>query len=227
MPQGKVTSGVFAESKIFPGTRRDYSVYVPAQYSADKPAKLMVFMDGNGYSKKDGAFRIPVVFDNLIHQKTMPVTIAVFVNQEPSPQLSQGRKTVAIVRMSMTLWAIATHVFLSMNFCPWLSRAERFTRSETSRGVRDFVRGICAFTLAWEKPDQFGKVLSHIGSFTNIRAVGLIPASFAKPTASPNRLRFICKTARMISTICLAIGLWPMPTLPQPCAFAGYDHKLS
>ena len=76
VPQGKVTAGVFSESSIFPGTRRDYSVYVPAQYSADKPAALMVFMDGSGYSKADGAFRVPVVFDNLIHQQAMPVTIA-------------------------------------------------------------------------------------------------------------------------------------------------------
>src|SRR5262245_66509692 len=79
VPQGKVTSGVFAESSIFPGTRRDYSVYVPAQYTGDKPASLMVFMDGGGYAKKDGAFRVPVVFGNLIHQKALPVTIGVFV----------------------------------------------------------------------------------------------------------------------------------------------------
>ena len=66
VPQGKVTAGVFTDSKIFPGTRRDYSVYVPAQYKADEPACLMVFMDGPGYANTDGAqFRVPVVFDNL------------------------------------------------------------------------------------------------------------------------------------------------------------------
>ena len=68
VPQGKITSGVFSDSRIFPGTRRDYSVYVPAQYQEDQPANLMVFMDGSGYAKPDGAFRVPVVFDNLIHQ---------------------------------------------------------------------------------------------------------------------------------------------------------------
>src|SRR5580693_691509 len=75
VPQGKITKGVFTDSQIFPGTRRDYSVYVPAQYQADKSASLMVFMDGSGYAKVDGAFRVPVVFDNLIHQQAMPVTI--------------------------------------------------------------------------------------------------------------------------------------------------------
>ena len=80
VPQGTVTSGQFSDSQVFPGTQRDYSVYVPAQYKADKPASLMVFMDGRGYANPKGAFRVPVVFDNLIHKKAMPVTIAVFVN---------------------------------------------------------------------------------------------------------------------------------------------------
>ena len=80
VPQGKVTSGQFNDSRLFPGTRRDYSVYVPAQYKADEPAALMVFMDGSGYSNPKSSFRVPIVFDNLIHQTVMPVTIAVFVN---------------------------------------------------------------------------------------------------------------------------------------------------
>ena len=75
VPQGKITSGVFAESRVFPGTRRDYKVYVPAQYSPDTPVSLMVFQDGAGYAKLDGAYRVPVVLDNLIHQKVLPVTI--------------------------------------------------------------------------------------------------------------------------------------------------------
>src|SRR5262245_17128905 len=77
VPEGKVTAGQFSESKVFPGTVRQYSVYVPAQYKAEEPANLMVFMDGSGYAGKDGPFRVPVVFDNLIHQKAMPVTIAI------------------------------------------------------------------------------------------------------------------------------------------------------
>lgn len=80
VPTGKITKGEWNESSIYPGTKRSYSVYVPAQYDPSQPAKLMVFMDGTGYSQPDGAFRAPIVFDNLIHQKQMPVTVAVFVN---------------------------------------------------------------------------------------------------------------------------------------------------
>src|SRR6476659_10934922 len=66
VPQGKITSGEFAESRIFPGTKRQYSVYVPAQYKEDRSANLMVFMDGSGYARENGDFRVPIVFDNLI-----------------------------------------------------------------------------------------------------------------------------------------------------------------
>ncbi len=90
VPQGKLSSGQFQDSRIFPGTVRDYSVYVPAQYKPDKPAALMVFMDGAGYANPKGAFRVPTVFDNLIHQGAMPVTIAVFVNPGTVPATIPG-----------------------------------------------------------------------------------------------------------------------------------------
>jgi len=78
VPRGAVTQHRF-ESKVFAETKRDYWVYVPAQYDPKKPAALMVFQDGQNYVKEDGGFRVPVVFDNLIHQGAMPVTIAVLI----------------------------------------------------------------------------------------------------------------------------------------------------
>jgi acetyl esterase/lipase len=70
VPQGKVTQmPAWTNSKIYPGTTRDWWIYVPAQYSKDKPAAVMVFCDGGGFVKADGQFRVPVVFDNLIAAK--------------------------------------------------------------------------------------------------------------------------------------------------------------
>ena len=80
VPQGKITTHVWKDSKVFPGTIRRYYVYVPAQYDASKPAALMVFQDGHAYINEDGNFRVPIVFDNLIHKGDMPVTIGVFVD---------------------------------------------------------------------------------------------------------------------------------------------------
>src|SRR5476651_2014613 len=85
VPEGKVTEYDWNNSKVFPGTERKYWVYVPAQYDAKTPAAVMVFQDGGGYVKRDGGWRVPVVFDNLIAKKEMPVTIGIFVNPGEFP----------------------------------------------------------------------------------------------------------------------------------------------
>ncbi|MEP6788381.1 MAG: alpha/beta hydrolase-fold protein, partial [Acidobacteriota bacterium] len=72
VPKGETLKFVFDHSKIFPGTTREYWIYVPAQYLADKPACVYVNQDGIKYAA-------PTVFDNLINKKEMPVTIGVFV----------------------------------------------------------------------------------------------------------------------------------------------------
>src|ERR1022692_2947972 len=75
--QGKVTKYTWAVSRIFPGTTRDYWVYVPAQYDAAKPACVTIFQDGAGFISDTDAWRAPIVFDNLIAQRAMPVTIGI------------------------------------------------------------------------------------------------------------------------------------------------------
>src|SRR3954467_3721865 len=42
VPHGEVRQATFTTSKVFPGTTRDYFVYVPKQYDPAKPACLMV-----------------------------------------------------------------------------------------------------------------------------------------------------------------------------------------
>src|SRR5438309_2059341 len=71
-PKGEVAKYTFENSKVFPGTVRDYWVYVPKQYDLEKPACLYVNQDGVQYNA-------PAVFDALIDKKEMPVTIGVFV----------------------------------------------------------------------------------------------------------------------------------------------------
>ena len=81
VPRGEVTKYSFTNSAVYPGTVRDYWIYVPRQYDAARPAALMVFQDGGGYQSTNGQYRATVVFDNLIAKKEMPVTIGVFINQ--------------------------------------------------------------------------------------------------------------------------------------------------
>ena len=49
VPSGKVTQAKFADSTVYPGTDRDYWIYVPAQYKPGQAASLMVFQDGKAY----------------------------------------------------------------------------------------------------------------------------------------------------------------------------------
>ena len=70
----------WTNSAIFPGTFREWWIYVPKQYDGSTAANLMVFQDGASYANTNGQYRVPVVFDNLIAKKEMPVTIGVFIN---------------------------------------------------------------------------------------------------------------------------------------------------
>src|SRR2546427_4185551 len=80
VPHGRIERFQFSNSTVFPGTVRDGGVYIPAQYDPAKPSALMVFQDGIGYMSTNGSWRVPLVFDNLIAAKEMPVTIAIFLN---------------------------------------------------------------------------------------------------------------------------------------------------
>ena len=73
VPQGQLVRGVFEQSKIFPGTTRDYTIYIPTQLDRTKPAPSMTLQDGGGYNAA-------TVFDNLIAKKEIPALIGIFVN---------------------------------------------------------------------------------------------------------------------------------------------------
>src|SRR5437868_6908776 len=90
VPRGKVTKHSW-KSTVFEGTERDYWVYVPAQYHPKEPACVMVFQDGGAYVNEKGEFRVPIVFDNLIHKKEMPVTVGIFINPGTFSEGSNAR----------------------------------------------------------------------------------------------------------------------------------------
>src|SRR5262245_51432501 len=78
--QGRVIGPLEWKGTVFRGTIRQYWIYVPAQYDAARAAAVMVFQDGHKYVNVEQEYRVPIVFDNLIHKREMPVTIAVLVN---------------------------------------------------------------------------------------------------------------------------------------------------
>jgi enterochelin esterase-like enzyme len=193
VPQGKVTQLKMTDSKIFPGTVRDWWVYVPAQYDGTKPACLMVFQDGGGYVNEKGGSRVPIVFDNLIHKKQMPLTIGVFINpgtfppkegETPPPQPAQGNRRNAPAGRSNRSFEYDTLSdayarFLIEEILPEVSKTYKISDKPEDRAIcGSSSGGICAFTVAWERPDAFRNVVSFIGSFTSI---AYRPAKDAKP----------------------------------------------
>lgn len=181
VPQGVVTKYAW-ESKIYPNTKRDYYVYVPAQYDASKPAALMVFQDGHAYVKEDGDFRVPIVFDNLIYRGEMPVTIGLFVNPGywgdlPPENPFRGQNRSSEYDEVTDLYAS----FIINELLPELKKNYNISDDPKMHAICGLSSGgICAFTAAWFRPDFFHKVLSQIGSFTDIRGGHIYPALIRK-----------------------------------------------
>ncbi|MFO0795850.1 MAG: alpha/beta hydrolase-fold protein [Gemmataceae bacterium] len=227
VPQGKVTAGTFADSKAYPGTTRDFSVYVPAQYKADEPAALMVFMDGGGYANPKGGFRVPVVFDNLIHKKAMPVTIAVFVNPGTVPATMPGAAGRSNRSFEYDSLGDRYPTFLVDEFLPVALKGLNVTKDPARRAACGISSsGICAFTVAWERPDQFGLVMSHIGSFTNIRGGWAYPGLVRKTKANPKPIKVYLQDGK--DDLNNLHGNWPLGNqdLATALQFAGYTYKL-
>jgi len=191
VPKGTLVQGKWISEKNYPGTERDYWVYTPAQYDGTKPACLMVFQDGAGYAKVDGGFRVPVVFDNLIHKKEMPVTIGVFLNPGNIPPAQPGQKGRSNRSFEYDSLGDQYARFLIDEVLPGLTERHnlKLTADPEGRGTCGISSGgIAAFTVAWERPDQFRKVICHIGSFTNIRGGHVYPSLIRKTERKPIRV---------------------------------------
>jgi len=152
---------------------------VPAQYepAGKEAAAVMVFQDGHTYVDEKGQFRVPVVFDNLIAAKEMPVTIGIFVNpgwfaeKLDAPQGWKAPEGIGSNR-SVEYDSLGGDYakFLETEILAEVGKTLRLTADPEQRAICGLSSGgICAFTVAWERPDLFRKVLSQVGSFTNIR----------------------------------------------------------
>lgn len=189
VPRGTVTKYSWNHSKIFPGTERDYWVYVPSQYKPEQPAALMVFQDGGGYMNDTGAWRAHIVMDNLIARGEMPVTIGVFIN--PGVMPARSAEAMARFNRSYEYDSIGDRYsqFLLTEILPEVAKSYNITTDPNLRGIGGSSSGaICAFTVAWLHPESFRRVLSTIGSFTNLRGGNIYPSWIRKTEPKPLRV---------------------------------------
>jgi enterochelin esterase-like enzyme/quercetin dioxygenase-like cupin family protein len=182
IPKGNVTKHTW-ESSIYPNTVREYYVYVPAQYDPSIPAGLMVFQDGHTYVKEDGEFRVPIVFDNLIAQGKIPVTIGVFINPGHDKGAPPAENPFRVTNRSIEYDEVSGTYgrFLIDEIIPQLKRQYNISDDPKMRAICGLSSGgICAFSAAWFHPDHFHRVMSHIGSFTDIRGGHHYPSMIRK-----------------------------------------------
>ena len=228
VPRGTVTQHQWLESQVFPGTKRHYSIYVPKQYDGSKPAALMVFQDGHAFQGETGDFRLPVVFDNLIAKGDMPVTIAVMVDPGYKSELPESRgwrprpENRSFEYDSMTP---DYSKFLIDELLPEIDKDYRITKNPELRAIcGNSSGGICAFTVAWHRPDSFRKVLSHIGSFVDLRGGHNYPPMIRKTEKKPIRV-FLQDGENDLDN---PFGNWPLANqqMAKALAFRDYDYKL-
>ncbi len=225
VPAGEVKNFTFAESKVFPGTTREWSLYVPRQYAQEKPACLMVFFDGPWYAKADGDIRATVVMDNLIAKKDMPVTIGLFIAPGVFKGVDGG-KDRSNRSFEYDSLGDANARFLIEEMLPLVAaQGVKITDDPAGRAVCGLSSsGIAAFTVAWEKPEHFRKVVSWIGSFTNIRG-GYVYPPLLRKTKPVKPLRIFLQAGS--ADLDNLHGNWPLANQDMAAAlkFAGYDYK--
>ena len=225
VPEGKIEKHEW-KSEIFPGTVRDYWIYVPAQYDGSAPAAVMVFQDGDSMRStgRETPWLTPIVLDNLIHKGEMPVTIGVFVNWGRLPAFEKGQGDR--INRSFEYDALGDRYarFLIEEILPEVGKRYKLTDDPNLRGIGGASSGgIAAFTAAWERPDAFRRVLSFIGSFVDLRG-GQIYASLVRKT-EPKPLRVYLQDGS--GDLDIYAGSWWMGNqdLVAALKFAGYDYE--
>ena len=219
VPTGEVTKGEFEKSTVYPGTWREYWVYVPKGLDRSKPAPVMVFQDGLQYNA-------PVVFDNLIHRKAIPPLVGVFVMHGRVKALSPD----ALDRMNRSYEYDSVTGdyarFLLDELLPHVAATHGLTLSSNpdDRAIAGNSSGaIAAFAAAWQRPDAFRRVFSAIGTYVGLRGGNEFPVLIRKTEPKPIRV-FLQDGSNDLNNY---TGSWWIANQDMLAAFeyAGYDVR--
>ncbi|MEJ7645079.1 MAG: alpha/beta hydrolase-fold protein [Chryseolinea sp.] len=173
-------------SKIYPGTHRQFWIYVPRQYDAAKPACLMVVQDG---LSRANDWKLPHVLDSLIDSSTIPVMIGVFIDHGAVLPTTEG--VYPRYNRSFEYDALGDRYarFLIEEILPEVQRSYNISQDPNDRCIAGASSGaICAFNVAWERPDQFRRVLSTIGTYVGLRDADELITLVRKTEAKPLRI---------------------------------------
>ncbi|MEO8063289.1 MAG: family 16 glycoside hydrolase [Pseudomonadota bacterium] len=183
IPKGRLEGPFEFRSKIITGTVRRYWIWVPAQYNPKKPANVLVFQDGQRATNPNGSLRVPQVMENLIGKGQMPVTIGIFItpgNLSETYPTDLDVKNPNHRKEEYDALNDSYARFLVEEMLPEVAKSYNLTNDPEKRVIGGTSSGaICAFTVAWQRPDMFRRVISMIGSYTSI---GYSPAQTGPAT---------------------------------------------
>ena len=220
VPKGTVVKRTWNSSSIYPETTTDYWVYVPAQYNDAEPACVMVFQDGQAYVHAEGSVRAPTVFDNLIHQGEMPVTIGIFINPGRT-ESTNDQRSIQYVTIDDTYAR-----FLLEEIIPEVEKDYNLVNDASGRAISGMSDGgLASFTVAWERPDAFSKVISHIGSYTRLLGGSQYPYLIRETRGNPKPIRVFLQDGE--NDLNILQGNWTLSNLSMESAlmFARYDYR--
>ena len=212
VPKGEIRGPYTLPSSVYPGTQHTYWVYVPAQYDPAVPASLMVFQDGQAFKDENGDLRAQNVMAVTVAgicftwptlealQKAKPQTIRAFYyahncrrpdQVEPSPQTGWGDGTTNRGIEYNTPDEKYARV-ITEELLPALNKEYTISKDPEQRGIGGSSSGaIAAFMVAWERPNEFRKVLSNVGSFVNLQGGYVYPERVLASEKKPIRV-YLC-----------------------------------
>jgi gluconolactonase len=223
VPHGALTRHTLAPGAFFPGTPHTYQLYVPAQYDPSRPLPFMIFLDGSGYAGDN--VRVPVVLDNLIARRELPPMAAIFIDPGVLHALSdqaQNRYERIFEYDSLT-GRFAE--FLVHDLIPDVAMRYNLSTDPNDRGIAgSSTGGVGAFVAAWNRPDQFRRVITWIGSFGNFRGADRLPGLIRR--TEPRPIRVFMQTGRQ--DLVNYAGSWYLENARMAAAleFAGNDVRI-
>ncbi len=229
VPKGETIKKTHKSKSIYPGVYRDYWIYIPANYDKDVESNLVIFQYGEWYLFGED-FKAGIALDNMISFELIPQTIGVFIN--PGDRLvgeksiwtrHRGDTTNRSYEYDSTTDKYSS--FLVEELLPEITKKYNITKDPRRIVIGGISSGgICAFNAAWHRPDVFGNLISHCGSYTNIRGGDIYPQLVRQ--SKKKEIKVFLQSGEKDADI--IIGSWPLKNKEMAAALEkrGYDYKL-
>jgi enterochelin esterase family protein len=236
VPSGEIISIRDSVCDSYPDTARRIWIYLPPGITAGSDdLNLIQVNDGHIYLDNDGAVRAASVLNSLHATGDIRPTVGIFVTPgmpttinpdheawtESEWEAAAEQRSIEYDCMSPTYGQ-----FLLEELLP-------FVAQRTGVGLTDDPRrriccgassgGIAAFSCAWQFPESFARVLSHVGSYTNIKGGHSYPWLVRSTPCKDIRV-FMQSGENDATTL---FGDWPLAnkTMANALEYAGYDYR--